>query len=105
MYTRWTQNLSNPEQIKEFQEYVKGSKRLLQRLEEILDEEETAINKSETTQKSYESPNWAYLQAHKNGFRQCLRIIHTLINLDQQEHDNDPITLNRRGASRPAGPQ
>jgi hypothetical protein len=102
MYTRWTQNLTDPEQIKEFQDYVKGSKRLLNRLSEILDEEEIAINKSETTQKTYENPNWSYLQAHKNGYRQCLKVLRILINLDQQEHDNDPITLNRRGSSRSA---
>ena len=87
MKTRWTSHLKSEEEIKEFQDYIRASKRLLDRMKDILEEEKTSLDRSEISNKVYDNPNWAYLQAHKNGYRQCLGIINSLIDLDQELHN------------------
>lgn len=90
MYTRWTAHLKDKEEKEKFQNYVRSSKELLNRLGDILTEEDQRLTRSEVSEKQYEIVNWTYLQAHKNGFRQALSLIKQLVTLDQQEH-NDRI--------------
>jgi flagellin-specific chaperone FliS len=90
MISRWTQHLKNEEDKEKFRDYLSRNKELFSRLRAILDEEEEEISRSERTQKEYEISNWAYLQAHKNGYRQCLALLKKLTILDPKE-PHDPI--------------
>ena len=47
----------------------------------ILRDAQASLDRGEETQQSYDNPNWAYKQAHKNGARSSLKQIETLINL------------------------
>lgn len=86
MLSAWTQHLRNdPKAKQEFEEYVKGSKPLLNRLNEILDELEKSLDRSEIKPEVFDNPNWAYLQAYKNGYRGSLEKIKTLISIDPKE--------------------
>lgn len=90
MISKWTQHLSNPEDKAKFQQEIYGAKRVLDRLRDIVSEKETSMDVQEMSLNSYESPSWAYRQAHNNGFKQCLTAFSNLINLDQKENTNDP---------------
>lgn len=86
MISQWTKNCTSQEDKDRFTKYLIGSKTILERLAEILKEEENSLDRSETNPEAYETPSWAARQAHKNGFRQCLNKIQTIINLDQKEN-------------------
>lgn len=96
MYTRWTAHLSDKSEKEEFQNYIRSSKTLLNRLRDILAEEDQRLSRSELSEKQYDTVNWTYLQAHKNGFRQALSLIKQLVDLDQQEHNIDRITAGQQ---------
>jgi hypothetical protein len=85
MITKWYSNIKNEEERERFVRSVLGSKMALNRLLEILDDEEKKLDRSETDISTYEQPNWAARQAHKNGYRSCLSMLKKLIDLDQKE--------------------
>lgn len=85
MYLAWTKHIKDPDEKVRFENSIKGSKDVLERLSQLLSEEERGLDRSETDVRTYDLPNWDYKQAHKNGFRECLYIVQKLINLDQQE--------------------
>lgn len=85
MMSQWTKNLSTSEERERFQNSVLGSRPVLERLYELLDEEERDLDSSELKESVYDTPSWSALQAHKNGQRSMIRKIKQLINLDQQK--------------------
>lgn len=85
MYSRWTQNLKNEDAKERFKSTVLSAKPALERLLEIIDEDELALNRSEADTKSFDLPNWDYRQAFKNGQRNVYSAIKKYIDLDQQE--------------------
>lgn len=85
MITAWTKHLEDADAKTKFEQYVRNSRPVLERLNELLNEEEHALDRSEMRIENYDLPNWEYRQAHKNGFRQCLSIVKKLIDLDQQK--------------------
>lgn len=86
----WTQHLKTQEEKDDFYREVMGSKRVLRRLKDIISSKEFSLDYQEMSEKSYDSPNWAYRQAHRNGFRQCVEGYKKLIDLDQQDDQNEP---------------
>jgi len=84
MYLDWTKHLTDVKEQKKLQNSILASKIVLDRLRGILKEYEQSLDRSETDINVYETPNWAYKQAHKNGYRACLAKITDLINLDQR---------------------
>lgn len=84
MYSKWTEHLKTEKEKTEFRQYVQGSRTLLDRLKTILDDQDKTLEVSELTLESYNQPNWAVRQAHKNGYRSCLRTLRKLVDLDQQ---------------------
>lgn len=84
MYTIWTKHLLD-DQKELFKNQVIGSKDVLERLADILKEEEKQLDRSEMDIKCFEDPNWTYKQAYKNGQRSALQMMIKLIDLDQQE--------------------
>lgn len=88
MLTVWTQNLKTQEEKDIFTNQVLAARPVLERLSQMLDEKESQLERSERSLKAYESPNWAYAQAHKNGYLSSLQSVRDLLNLDQQREDN-----------------
>ena len=85
MYIDWTKHIQDPEEKSRFVNQIYSARSVLERLYQILCEKEEDLDRSEVNIKVYELPNWAERQAHKNGNREVLRELKTLINLDQQK--------------------
>lgn len=88
MYIAWTKHIKDSEEKERFENSILGSKSVLNRLKDILDESEIELNRAETDPRNYETPNWDYRQAHNNGYRQCLSVVRKLIDLDQQKKES-----------------
>lgn len=84
MLSKWTSHLSDPKEKEDFEKEIKGSKRVMERLKTIVEEQEAELNRAEINPKNYEIPNWDYRQAHNNGYRQCLHIMKRLTDLDKR---------------------
>lgn len=70
---RWrTQKLSTPDWEKR-KAMVFANTTLLSVLDEILREMVESVNKEEVSDDQYESPSWAYKQAHRNGQKNVLK--------------------------------
>src|SRR5205814_9862430 len=103
MITKWTQHLKEPKDQEDFKESIYRARHVLDRLRAICDEFESAVERSEQSTKVYDCSNWAYLQAHYNGFKQCLSQFKSLLdNREEEEHGRPvptrpqfPITTNR----------
>lgn len=83
MISAWTSHLKTEEEKEAFRKEVLGSRRVLQRLEQLLKIEEDGLDKAELNTTIYEIPNWDYRQADMNGVRRMLRTVRKIINLDQ----------------------
>lgn len=84
MYYAWTKHIKDLNEKSKFESQIYSSREVLNRLREILKDEELALDRSETDIKVFDSPNWAYKQAYKNGYRSCLEVMDRLVDLDQQ---------------------
>jgi hypothetical protein len=84
MWTKWTDHLNDPVEKENFQNSIRGAKRVLDRIKAICDEEENTLDRTEMDAKSFDNPNWAYKQAFKNGYRKGLQVTKTLVDLDHQ---------------------
>lgn len=89
MYTRWTQHLTTEEDKQKFRNSVLSARVVLERLRDIVNEDEDSLSHSELGQKQYDISNWSELQAHKNGNRQYMHEMRLLIDLDQQKGQNE----------------
>lgn len=83
MITAWTKQCETIEDKNRFTATVQAARPVLERAKAIMKEMEADLDGSETQTKSYDNPNWAYLQADKNGFRRCLKALDKLFTLDQ----------------------
>lgn len=83
MKSAWHKHIENEEEKARFKNAVEGSKIVLNRLSALLEEMEEELSASELSAKNYDTPNWAYKQAHVNGQKAQIRTIKFLINLDQ----------------------
>jgi flagellin-specific chaperone FliS len=84
MISAWTKHLKE-EDRERFNKTVQAAKPVLQRLQQLLDEEKSGLETAEISSKIYDSPNWDYKQAHTNGFKSALKMVSKIINLDQKE--------------------
>lgn len=85
MLTVWTKNLKTKSEQDNFNNQLLGARPVLERLTEILTEKEAELDRSERSLKAYDNPNWAYQQAHKNGFASSIAALKEIINLDHQK--------------------
>lgn len=69
MYTEWTKNIKDSKQKTDFENEVKGSSTLIDRLLEILEEREGEQYRAEMSLSTYDTPQWDVKQAHLNGSR------------------------------------
>lgn len=88
MITAWTKNLKTEEDKEKFNKSLRASRFILERLQELLDEEKSSLESAEISPKIYETPNWDYKQAHTNGFKAALKMVSKLITLDQEKRNN-----------------
>lgn len=84
MITRWTEHLKEQEDKDSFIRELLSSRRVIDRIFQMIQEDENRLDRSELSQKAYDSPNWDFRQAHKNGRREYIREMLMLTNLDQQ---------------------
>lgn len=84
MYIDWTKHLTDPEEKSRFTAQVENSRPVLRRLQQILAEKELTLDRVEMNIGVYNTDNWAYRQAHKNGNREMLWFLNKLVDLDQQ---------------------
>ena len=85
MYTAWTKHIKDPNDKADFERRVLNCSDVLERLKQLLQEEEAALDRSEIDIKVFDQPNWAERQAFKNGFRSGLNVFKKLVDLDQQK--------------------
>lgn len=83
MIAAWTKHCKTPEEASDF-------KQSLKRVRWVLDHTKTLINSdgieaAETSPKSYDNPNWAYRQAHANGYKQAIKDFHKLLTIDDSQ--------------------
>lgn len=77
--TRWTQQLKTTDEKERFLQALKNDTLVLGRLREILEEDIAALSRREVRMDSYDSPSWAYRQAHLNGVAQTLQGLRDLL--------------------------
>ena len=97
MITTWTHHLKDEAEKLQFEKSLRSSRWILDRLNEILEEMDVSLDHQEISPKAYDNPNWAYKQAHLNGFRQCLVKISKLINLDIKDTNERTDPTKPRG--------
>ena len=85
MYSLWTQNIKDPEEKVSFEGSILGSKRVLNRLKDLIDVERSGVDSVEQDHKSFDTPNWQYKTAYFFGYAAALMWIRRLIDLDQQK--------------------
>lgn len=78
----WVQKISDPDKRKEFESLVRNSTTVLGRLLEIVDDRIAHLDNTVTTQNDFDTPNWDYRQAFRNGQRSAFKYIKDLLNLD-----------------------
>jgi len=88
LISAWTKHLKDDEEKQRFRNSVSGSKVVLDRLQEILNELQDEQDRIERDSRIYDSPNWDYKIAHLNGFRDCLNKVSKIINLDQGQNES-----------------
>lgn len=82
MKSDWINDLSDDE-VDEFEKRLKRNKIILDKLSKICYNKLSDINRP--NKKDYESPSWAYRQAHDNGAAEAYRYLIDLLTLDQRE--------------------
>lgn len=75
----WVKHLKSEEERKSFEEAVRHDTLVLGRLLEILEEKVKDLDQKETSLSAYDSPSWAYKQAHMNGMKQGLTAVKNLL--------------------------
>lgn len=93
MFTKWTQHLQDPKEQEDFKESIYRARPVLDRLKAICDEFENAIERSEQSPKVYDCANWASLQAHYNGFKQCLSQFRSLLDNRDNINERRPVPI------------
>lgn len=80
--TLWTANIANsPKDKEDFNQSLKLSTKVLDRLRDIVEEKKASIEYSEHSSSSYKEPSWACYQAHLNGKRAAYTEILQLLNI------------------------
>lgn len=85
MIIAWTKHLKDPAAAKQFADYVKGSRQILERLKDIIQEDINNLDTNESSYKDFDTPNWQYKQAFRNGQRSTLKNIQRLLTIDPRE--------------------
>lgn len=85
MYSLWTKNIKDQEEKVSFEGSILGSRKVLNRLKDLIDEEKKGVDFVEMDHKSFDTPNWTHKTAYFFGYAAALMWIRRLIDLDQQK--------------------
>lgn len=85
MISAWTKHLKDEEKQR-FKNSILGSKEVLDRLSQLIDELKQEADTIELDPKIYGLPNWDYRQADLNGYKRALKTITKIITLDQKDN-------------------
>lgn len=85
MYSIWTKNIKDQEDKVSFESSILGSKKILDRLKNLIDEERTGLEYTQQDHKSFDTPNWQYKTAYLFGYMSALMWMRRLVDLDQQK--------------------
>lgn len=80
MITAWTKHCKTEEEKQQYTESLKRVKWVLDQAKSLVTTD--GIEASEMSPKSYDNPNWAYRQAHANGYKQAVKDFHKLLTID-----------------------
>lgn len=83
--TAWTKHLKTDDEKKQYVESLQRAGWLLEHIKQLINTSQEALSAAEVSPKSYDNPNWAYRQAHSNGYKQALKDFTKLLTLDQKE--------------------
>lgn len=89
MQSIWFKHISDPDKKTDFEKLLRNSTLSLGRLREIIRELKEALHKTERSSSVYESPSWAFQQAHINGMLQAYSNIDQLLSFIDEETKND----------------
>lgn len=81
MNIAWTKHITDPVEKEQWERTVLSAKPVLRHLIKILEGKRTELERSETSLDAYENANWAYKQAHKNGYHSSLNSTIKLLDL------------------------
>lgn len=86
MYNKiWTAHLQTDEDKQRFLNQLHGSRDVTDRLLDLIDAKTKELGSTERNIKVYDNPNWAYQQAHRNGYYTAMSSIKNLLTLDQEK--------------------
>lgn len=89
MFTKWTSHISDPEEKVRFENQIISARPVLERLAQLITDDENSLDRVELSVKQFEVPNWGERQAFYNGSRASYKSLLKLIDLDQQDLHND----------------
>ncbi len=89
MFTKWTSHISDPEEKVRFENQIISARPVLERLAQLISDDESSLDRVELSVKQFEVPNWEYRQSFYNGSRASYKSLLKLIDLDQQDLPND----------------
>jgi hypothetical protein len=98
----WTKHLKTQEEKDQYIQSLHRVDWVLKHVKQLILSSSDSIESVEISPKSYDSPNWAYRQAHSNGYRQALKDFTKLLTLDQEETNGRQPT--GHGSVRPRNP-
>lgn len=79
MHPQWTRHLKDPKDKQEFEQLLRGNTTIFNRILGIIKEEEDTIERWIDNPATFDSPNWEYKFAYKNGDRARLTKLKNLI--------------------------
>lgn len=106
MLTAWTQHLKTEEEKERFEHSVRSSSHVLDHLKLLVEKDIKGTELAERSTKAYDNANWAYRQAHVNGYISAMQKIAALCNV--KETDDRSVeriqTPTRRARKQVQGP-
>lgn len=90
MKTQWIQHCKSDAEKEDYTNSLMRAKWVLDDLSKLVQSNLNSRETAEISPKTYESPNWGYMQAHNNGYKQALKDFLNLINLDQDNNGRQP---------------
>jgi len=85
MYTKWTSHCKTEQEKAQFEADVRRAKVVLDRLKQMIEQQEELLTNQELSSAIFASPAWPYHQASLVGARSALKDLKRLIDLDKQK--------------------
>lgn len=81
MHIDWLKHLKSEDDRKKFVNSLMGSRDILDRLTDLVEEREATIHRSSIDRTTFDNPNWAYTEAYRLGQLAAYSNIKNLTNL------------------------